>query len=144
MSSPVTPAPPIFSSHILENHAISSEEDPLSTLLPSPPLLCGSSDTSPLRASEAPPDSESPDGHPESQAASILSPQLHIGSSTADAEFKAALEEIVHKAELQMQSLFSIHEAMQRELGVMFDRHESATKAAQKLRMMGTSNTSTH
>ena len=50
-----------------------------------------------------------------------------------NADFQSALDDIIHKADLQMKMLDSIHEAMQRELNEMFDRHESAKHAAQKL-----------
>lgn len=50
--------------------------------------------------------------------------------------FQDALDEIMHKADIQMKMLDSIHEAMQRELNEMFDRHDGAQEAVRKLEKM--------
>ncbi|TCD63306.1 hypothetical protein EIP91_005687 [Steccherinum ochraceum] len=50
-----------------------------------------------------------------------------------EADLRAAVDAIIHKAESQMKMLDSIHEAMQRELNDMFDRHDNVKKGARKL-----------
>ncbi|THH26772.1 hypothetical protein EUX98_g7411 [Antrodiella citrinella] len=121
-SSPTIAAPAASSSRVFEDRPSAS---------PSSEPECDLAVISPLAATLPPAcmtlvPSESQD----------ITPDHVQDDDTAKADFQAALDAIIHQAELQMQSLFSIHEAMQRELGDMFDRHESAKRAAQKLRQM--------
>lgn len=63
-------------------------------------------------------------------------PQAFIPLEQGDVAFQDALDEIMHKADIQMKMLDSIHEAMQRELNEMFDRHDGAQEAVRKLEKM--------
>lgn len=53
-----------------------------------------------------------------------------------EAAFQSALDDIVRQADSRMKMLDSIHEAMQKELHDMFDRHEHAKSTARRFRDM--------